>query len=176
MHKRILHIISQVTSTPNMLISQIDIVTPYEKKQILFDFNNTKTQYPKDKTVAELFEEQVRLSPSKNAVFFEGNYMTYKELNEKANQLANTLLKNNVKSGNVVSLFMEKSIESIIAILATLKIGAAFLPLDVEYPKERIDYILSNSETKLILTTKNFENGIITNIPKLCVDLSNKKI
>ena len=54
-----LHIISQVTSTPNMLISQIDIVTPYEKKQILFDFNNTKTQYPKDKTVAELFEEQV---------------------------------------------------------------------------------------------------------------------
>lgn len=176
MHKRILHIISQVTSTPNMLISQIDIVTPYEKKQILFDFNNTKTQYPKDKTVAELFEEQVRLSPSKNAVFFEGNYMTYKELNEKANQLANILLKNNVKSGNVVSLFMEKSIESIIAILATLKIGAAFLPLDVEYPKERIDYILSNSETKLILTTKNFENGIITNIPKLCVDLSNKKI
>ena len=64
-----------------------------KKKQILFDFNNTKTQYPKDKTVAELFEEQVRLSPSKNAVFFEGNYMTYKELNEKSKSISKYFIK-----------------------------------------------------------------------------------
>ena len=176
LHNRILHIISQVISMPNILIKNIEIVTPNEKKQLLFDFNNTKTEYPRDKTVSSLFEEQVRLTPSKNAVFFEGTYVTYKELNEKANQLANILIKNNVKPGNVVSLFMEKSLESIIAILATLKVGAAFLPLDVEYPKERIDYILSNSETKIILTTKNLEKEIVTNIPTLCVDLSNSKI
>ncbi len=175
-HKRIMHIINQVTNTPNILIKDIDIVTLEEKKQILFDFNNTKTEYPSNKTVASLFEEQVRLTPLKNAVFFEGIYMTYKELNEKANQLASILLKNNIKPGDVVSLFMEKSIESIIAILATLKVGAAFLPLDVEYPKERINYILSNSETKIILTTKHFENNIIANIPKILVDLSNLKI
>lgn len=175
-HQRILNVIKQIIDTPNILIKDIDIVTPEEKKQILFDFNNTKTEYPRDKTVSSLFEEQVRLTPSKNAVFFEGTYMTYKELNEKANQLANVLIKNNIQPGNVVSLFMEKSLESIIAILATLKVGAAFLPLDVEYPKERIDYILSNSETKIILTTKHFENSIITDIPEVCIDLSNTKI
>lgn len=175
-HKRILYIIEQIINTPNMLIKDIDIVTQDEKKQILFDFNNTKTEYPRDKTVASLFEEQVRLTPSKNAIYFDGTYMTYKELNEKSNQLASVLIKNSVKPGNVVSLFMEKSLESIIAILATLKVGAAFLPLDVEYPKERIDYILSNSETKIILTTKYFENSISADIPTICIDLSNSKI
>lgn len=176
MHNRILYIIKQVTNSQNILIKDIDVVTPDEKKQILFDFNNTKTDYPSNRTVSSLFEEQVRLTPSKNAVYFEGTYMTYKELNEKANQLAQVLLKNGIKPGNVVSLFMEKSLESIVAILATLKVGAAFLPLDVEYPKERINYILSNSETKLILTTKYYEDRIESNISKICVDLSNSKI
>ena len=151
LHARILHVINQILENNNILLKDIEIVTPEEKHQILFDFNNTKSDYPKDKTIVDLFEEQVEKTPDNIAVVFEDQKLTYRELNEKANQLARYLVEKGVKKGDIVGLFLDKSFEVIISILSILKVGATYLPLDTSYPQERINYILSDAKAKIIL-------------------------
>lgn len=175
LHARILCIINQVINNNEVLLKNIEIVTPEEKHKILFDFNNTAVDYPRDKTIVDLFEEQVEKTPNNIAVVFEEQKLTYRELNEKANQLANYLLNNNVKVGDVVAILLNKSLEVIVSMFAILKCGASFLPLDVDYPEERLNYILENSNPKLILSSKNINKKII-NFNILNVDLDNKKI
>ena len=176
LHARILHVINQILENNNILLKDIEIVTPEEKHQILFDFNNTKSDYPKDKTIVDLFEEQVEKTPDNIAVVFADQKLTYRELNEKANQLARYLLEKGIKKGDIVGLFLNKSLEVIIAMFAILKSGAAFLPLDTEYPDERLNYILSNSSCKLILKSNKIENNIICNYYNINIDLDNTDI
>ena len=175
-HNRILTIILQVLENKDIKLSDIEIVTDEEKHKLIYEFNNTKTDYPKNKTVSELFEEQVKLTPDNVALVFEGASLTYKELDEKASKLAYILSQKGIHNNDVVSLFMEKSLESIIGILAIFKVGAAFLPLDVQYPKERIDYILENSNSKLILATKSYLEKIDTTIPVMDISLDLESI
>ncbi len=175
-HNRVLTIISQVLENKDIKLSDIEIVTDEEKHKLIYEFNNTKTDYPKNKTVTQLFEEQVKLTPDNVALVFEGTSLTYKELNEKANKLAYVLFEKGIHNNDVVSLFMEKSLESIIGILAIFKVGATFLPLDVQYPKERIDYILENSNSKLILATKSYLSKIETTIPVTDISLELESI
>ncbi len=176
LHARILHMINQILENNNILLKDIEIVTPEEKHKILFDFNNTHVDYPKDKTIVDLFEEQVEKTPDNIAVVFEDQKLTYKELNEKANQLARYLVEKGVKKGNIIGLFLNKSLEVIIAMFAILKSGAAFLPLDTEYPDERLNYILSNSSCKFILKSNKINNDIICNYNNINIDLDNSNI
>jgi len=169
LHSRILTIIKQVIDCNDILLKNIEIVTPEEKHKILYEFNNTKVDYPRDKTIVDLFEEQVEKTPDNIAVVFEDQKLTYRELNEKSNQLASYLIENHISNKDVVALFLDKSLEVIISIIATLKVGATYLPLDIDYPKSRIDYILDNSKSKIILTTHS-ENEITSNIPIAYVD------
>ena len=169
LHNRILTMIKQIIDNNKILLKDIEIVTPEEKHKILYEFNNTKVDYPKDKTIVDLFEEQVEKTPDNIAVVFEDQKLTYRELNEKANQLANYLLDNKVSNRDVVALLLDKSLEVIISILATLKVGATYLPLDVDYPQHRLDYILDNSNAKIILTTHN-EKKIDSALPITYVD------
>ena len=167
-HSRILYIINQVLKDNNILLKDVEIVTPEEKNKILNDFNNTKVDYPKNKTIINLFEEQVEKTPNNIAVVFEDQKLTYKELNEKANKLARFLLANGAKAGDAIAILLDKSIEMIISILGILKIGGTFLPIDVNYPNERIDYILKNSKSNILLTTddysKKYTKIIILNV------------
>ena len=176
LHARILHMINQILENNNILLKDIEIVTPEEKHKILFDFNNTHVDYPKDKTIVDLFEEQVEKTPDNIAVVFEDQKLTYKELNEKANQLARYLVEKGVKKGDIIGLFLNKSLEVIIAMFAILKSGAAFLPLDTEYPDERLNYILSNSSCKFILKSNKINNDIICNYNNINIDLDNSNI
>ena len=128
-HNRILSIISQVLKDKDIALSEIEIVTIEEKEKLIHGFNQTKMDYPKDKTIAQLFEEQVKLTPNNVALVFDDKSLTYQELNEKANQLAYYLKENGVKSHDIVSVCMNKNISFIITILATLKCGAAYLPI-----------------------------------------------
>mgnify|MGYP003304391758 CR=1 FL=1 len=121
-----------------------------EKNKILYDFNNTKTDYPKDKTIIDLFEEQVEKTPDNIAVVFEDQKLTYRELNEKANQLANYLLNNGIKYKDIVGLRIDKSLEMIIGILAIIKAGACYLPMNMAYPEDRVNYMLEDSNCKII--------------------------
>ena len=171
-HPRILNIINQILENRDILLKNIDIATEAEKLQILNDFNNTKTDYPNEKSVISLFEEQVKITPNNLAVCFEDKTLTYKELNEKANSLANCLLKNNVKAGDSVALYLDKSLEAIVSILATLKVGACYLPIDVSYPKERILFMIKDANAKVFLTSSDLHFDEELSIPKIITDLS----
>ena len=160
LHNRILTVINQVIQNNDILLKDIEIVTPEEKHKILYEFNNTKVDYPRDKTIVDLFEEQVEKTPDNIAVVFEDQQLTYRELNEKANQLARYLIKNDIVHNDKICIFFDNSIESVISILSVLKCGACYIPIDVNYPEERILYIFNNSNAKKILSNPK-------NAPKL---------
>ena len=175
-HSRILWIIFQILEKPYTHLNDIEIITPNEKKQILYNFNNTAYDYPKDKTIATLFEEQAQKTPNNTAIIFENQKMTYKELNEKANSLAYYLRNTyNIKANDLVGIMVNRSFEMLISILAILKAGGAYIPIDPAYPQARINHMLQNGNAQLLLTSKkltdkiNYKNTIL-------VDLQNNPI
>lgn len=170
LHDKILSVIDQIISNNNTLLKNLEIITPEEKHKILYDFNNTFVDYPRDKTIVDLFEDQVQKTPDNIAVIFEDTSLTYKELNKKANQLAHILIKNNVKIGDIVGIYLNKSLEVVVSMFAILKSGATFLPLDLDYPEDRLNYIINNSSPKVILSSKNVSCNI--DVPTILVDLS----
>ncbi len=153
-------IIDTLYDCPNIKLSEIEILTEKEKHQILYEFNDTKAEYPKDKTIQELFEEQVEKTPDNIAVVFEDKKLTYKELNEKANSLARLLRSKGVQPDTIIGIMVERSLEMIIGIMGILKAGGAYLPIDSNYPKKRIEYVLNDSESKILLSTEELMNNI----------------
>ncbi|MCX6584522.1 MAG: non-ribosomal peptide synthetase, partial [Candidatus Aminicenantes bacterium] len=153
-------ILSSILENPLQKLWEIEIISPEEKKKILFDFNNTGVEYPTDKTIPQLFEEQVERAHDRIAVFSHGRTRTntdnnvslsYRLLNEQSGRLAGLLIEKGVLADDIVSIMMERSIDLIIGILGILKAGAAYLPIDPEYPQERIDYMLKDSGTKIMI-------------------------
>ncbi|WP_426094738.1 amino acid adenylation domain-containing protein [Flavobacterium sp. DSR2-3-3] len=139
---------------PETKIQQIDYLSPQEKQQILVDFNNTDVVYPGDKSIIALFEEQVSKTPGHIAVVFEDKELTYKELNEQANELGHYLRDNyQVKPDDFVGIKLGRSEELIIAILGILKSGGAYVPIDTNYPEDRIKYIEEDTRCKIIVDT-----------------------
>ena len=171
-YKNILEI---VLDNLNIKLNSICILSEKEKNKILYEFNNTKSDDPKDKTIAQLFEEQVEKTPDAIAVVFENKKLTYNELNKKVNSLANYLRKNNIGRNDIIGIMVNRSLEMIIAILAVLKAGGTYIPIDPEYPQDRIEYMLDNSNAKLLLTFKNLENKLLFK-NKIFIELENKDI
>ena len=163
LNTRLNYLIDQVLENSSVKIQDLEIATPEERDLILNVFNNTKVDYPSDKNIVELFEEQVKLHPDNIAVVFEDEKLTYRELNEKANLLAKYLIEKGLKSNDVIGILFDKSIEMIISILATLKASATYLPLDIQFPKERIEYIIQDSNLKFILSQNKFHITINSN-------------
>jgi len=170
-HNRIFHILNQILENPNQLIKEIDIVTETEKSFLLIDCNQTQKEYDTTLTIAKLFEEQVVKNPNHIALSFDNQDMTYQELNEKANYLANILRKNGIKNNDIVGIMTYRSFEMIISQLAILKAGCAYLPIDPAYPEERISYILTDSKCPILLTTSQIKAETF-NIPTLTIDYS----
>lgn len=168
------NILIEIISNINIKISDIDMLSTTEKNQIIYDFNNTKKEYPRDKTLKELFEEQVEKTPKKIAVVSEKNKLTYEELNQKANVIAKILRDKGIKPDTIVGIMVDKSVEMIIGITAIIKSGGAYLPLDPNYPKERIEYIVQDSKPTVILTREKFEADIDFNGD--IIVLSNKEL
>lgn len=155
MHERVCAMIHQILSDECILLKDIEIVTPEEKRVLLEEFNNTTANYPKDSTVIQLFEEQVIKNPDAIAVKFQNQELTYSMLNEKANQLASYLLTLDILPNSVVSVCMHKNIDFVCSILAIQKIGCAYLPINPNYPIERINYIIEDSNSAICLTNTN---------------------
>ncbi len=172
-HARILHIINQILENKNIKLKDIEIVTPDEKRKILYDFNNTKVDYPKDKTITQLFEEQVEKTPDNIALVFENQQLTYKELNEKSNSLAYYLRNKGIGRNDIVGIMVNRSLEMIVSILAVLKSGACYIPIDPEYPQDRIEYMLDNSNAKMLLTFTKLDDKVNFN-NKAFVELKNE--
>ena len=184
-HARILHVINQVLDNENILLKDIEIVTPEEKNKILSEFNNTKVDYPKDKTIVDLFEEQVEKTPDNIAVVFEDQQLTYRELNEKANYIAKQIV-NKGLFNTYIPIICDKNIEMIVGIIGILKSGNAYVPIDPKSPDTRINFIISSIPHSLLLATSNYEkeyysydlisislkNSSMPNVNKSCLENS----
>ncbi|MEH2170919.1 MAG: amino acid adenylation domain-containing protein [Nostoc sp.] len=146
------NVIESIINDVDTKISDIILLKDTDKHQLLKQYNNNAKEYPVNKTINKLFEQQVFQTPSNVAVIHKKTQLTYKELNEKANQLAGLLRKLGVCKGEFVGIFKERDINFLIAILAIYKAGGAYVPVDSTYPPNRIKYMLSNSKVKFILT------------------------
>ncbi|MFJ8519618.1 condensation domain-containing protein, partial [Lysinibacillus xylanilyticus] len=144
-------------------VSEIGLLSEEEKSQILYEFNNTKADYPNDKTIQKLFEEQVEKTPDRIAVVFEEKKLTYRELNEKANRLAWTLREKGAKPETIVAIMVERSVEMIVGVLAIIKSGAAYMPIDPNLPQDRVSYILQKSDANILVTESEFINNVDSN-------------
>jgi non-ribosomal peptide synthetase component F len=147
-----------IVNNPQEKITHLPLLTEAKKQQILIDWNKTEAEYPKDKCLHQLFEEQVIKTPDNIALVFEEQRLTYQELNEKANQLAHYLRKLGVKAETLVGICIERSLEMIIGILGILKAGGAYVPLDPTYPKERLQFMLEDSQISILLTQEKLVN------------------
>ncbi|MBO0377129.1 AMP-binding protein, partial [Staphylococcus warneri] len=143
------------------LIGNIEITTEAEKDLILNHFNNTKELITKNETVIETFEKQVKATPENIALIFEEQKLTYRELNEKANQLAHYLRDLGIRPNDLVGIISERRLEMIIGIFGILKAGGAYVPIDPNHPNDRINYILEDSQPKALLTDRILNNEII---------------
>jgi amino acid adenylation domain-containing protein len=160
-------IISEIIDTPEKKLLQIELISPEEKSEILYDFNDTSAEYPSEKTIHQLFEEQVEKTPDNIAVIAKSTErraqngpdgapekrcaLTYRELNRESNQLAHLLRSTGVDKGEIVGLMVERSLEMVKGLLGILKAGGAYLPLDPDYPEERKKYLLKDSNAKVLL-------------------------
>jgi amino acid adenylation domain-containing protein len=167
MLSHLISILSQLTDNPLIQLSKVAAITHVEKEKILGAFNRTQVTYPKQKTVAQLFEEQVVKQANKTAVVMEDQELSYKELNQKANVLALQLRDLGVKPNDCVAIMAKKSLEIIIGLCGIVKSGAAYVPIDMNYPKERIQFILNDCKPKALLV---FGEEFETDIP--CIDVT----
>ncbi|UCH95648.1 MAG: AMP-binding protein, partial [Candidatus Aminicenantes bacterium] len=154
------NIMEHILKDPDREISGLEMLSGKEKRQILYDFNNTVEEYPRGKRIQELFAEQVVKTPDHTALISGDNRLSYGYLNERANQLAHLLRKKGVKTDTIVGIMVERSLEMIIGIFAILKSDGAYLPIDPEYPEEHIRCMLTDSEANVLVTTPNISAGI----------------
>ncbi len=153
-------LVRSLVADSNIKISDIDILPVEEKKRILYDFNNTGADYPGEKTLDELFEDQVRVSPDSIALTGASLYgqpgiscaLTYGHLMERVNRLGRLLRTRGMKPGTIVGIVTERTLEMMTAIFAVLKAGAAYLPMDPGHPEKRIIYMLKESVARIVLT------------------------
>ena len=145
-------LLESVIRDPSTTIGDLEILTGRERQQLLVEFNDTKTDYPKDKCIHQLFEEQVQRTPDSVAVVFEGQQLTYAQLNARANQLAHHLQTLGVAPEVPVALCMERCTEMVVGLLGILKAGGAYVPLDPAYPKERLSFMMEDAHAAVLLT------------------------
>ncbi|MBG1270577.1 non-ribosomal peptide synthetase, partial [Nostoc sp. WHI] len=145
-------LLSGIVAHPEQPISQLPLLTASEQEQLLFEWNDTQTEYPQDRCIHQLFEEQVERTPDAVAVVFADQQLTYRELNTRANQLAHYLQTLGVKPDVLVGICVERSLEMVVGVLGILKAGGAYVPLDPNYPAERLSYMLSDSQVSVLLT------------------------
>ncbi|WP_138505854.1 non-ribosomal peptide synthetase [Nostoc sp. PA-18-2419] len=166
-------LLSSIVSNPQQSISELQLLTSPEIQQLLFEWNNTKTDYPQNKCIHQLFEAQVDKTPSDIAIIFENQKLTYQELNNQANQLARYLQELGVKPEVIVGVCIKRSPEILIALLAILKAGGAYVPLDIAYPQERLAFMLEDSQAKVLLTQSDLvELFAKSNVSIVCIDNS----
>ena len=157
LHKRIISIVKNIILSKDVLIGNIDILCE-EEKSILDKFNNTKKEYDYSKGIAKIFEDNVEKNKDKVAVIFNNKNYAYEYLNKEANKFASYLKdKYNVKSGDKVSFVLKRDENILICMLAAYKLGITYIPIDITFPLDRIEYMIDNSDSKLVIVSKNLE-------------------
>lgn len=166
-------VLQQLVANSSKAIKDYTLLSKEEYHQIVYQWNHTDKHYPKGKTIDQLFEEQAEKTPDHTALVCEGEELTYQQLNEKSNQLARHLraqyqqkTKRTLDPDTLIALYLDKSLEMIVGIMAVLKAGGAYVPIDPSFPQERIDYLLKDTDTELILTKKQLIAEGETQLPE----------
>ncbi|MFL9458777.1 amino acid adenylation domain-containing protein [Tolypothrix bouteillei VB521301_2] len=155
-------LLEAIVVDPQQKIDQLPLLTASEQQQLLVEWNKTQVEYPIDKCIHQLFEEQAARTPDANAVVFEDQQLTYSELNCLANQLAHYLQSLGVGADVLVGLCVERSTDMIVGLLGILKAGGAYVPLDPEYPQERLSFMLEDTQVSLLVT----QQRLVERLPK----------
>jgi amino acid adenylation domain-containing protein len=166
-----------IIANPEQPICQLPLLTEAERHQLLVEWNNTEADYPKDKCIHQLFEEQVEWTPDNVAVVFEDQELTYRELNVRANQLAYYLQKLGIKPEVLVGICLERSPLILVGLLGILKAGGAYVPLDPDYPAERLAFILEDTQVPVLLTQQSLVEKLPANqAQSVCLETDWDKI
>lgn len=148
-------VLEGMVANPEAKISQLPLLTPAERQQMLHGWNDTAVEYAREKTLADLFNEQVKKTPDAVALVFDEQELTYAQLNARAECVAALLREQKVGPDTLVGVCVERSVEMMVGLLGIHKAGAAYLPLDPTYPKERIAFMLQDSQAPVLLTQMN---------------------
>lgn len=165
------NLLSSVVKDPQISIAELPLLSEAERHQLVVEWNDTESEYPSDKCIHQLFEEQVERTPDAIAVVFENKQLTYRQLNRRANQLAHHLQSLGVNANVLVGICVERSLEMVVGLLGILKAGGAYVPLDPNYPQERLSYMLADSGVEVLLT----QNSLLASLPShaarvVCLD------
>jgi aspartate racemase len=164
-------LLAGIIANPQQTISELPMLTDDQRRQLLVEWTNTSTDYPANKCVHELFDDQVERAPEAIAVTFDDEQLTYAELSRRANRLANYLRTLGVGPDTLVGVHMERSAQLIVALLGIIKAGGAYLPLDLAYPKERMEFMLADAKAPVLLTEKRLlGDSPNTDAKTVCVD------
>jgi amino acid adenylation domain-containing protein len=164
-------LLAGIAANPQASITQLPLLTPAERQQLLVEWNHTQVEYPQQFGVHHLFENQVEKTPDAVAVTSGNRALTYRQLNQQANQLAHQLMRLGVKPEVLVGICVERSLEMVIGLLGILKAGGAYVPLDPTYPAERLAFMMSDAQVPVLLTTES----LIARLPQhsasvVCLD------
>ncbi len=155
------NVLLQFVQNSDTTISDINLLTPGEEA-LLTSFNNTSVAYAEEKTIVDLFEEQVAKTPARTAVVFDREQLTYKELDKRSNQLAHYLKSKGVQEETLVPICVERSLQMIVGVLGILKAGAVYVPIDPEYPAARIHYMLEDTGAAVIISSNRSKSKLVS--------------
>ena len=151
-------VLQETFETPDIEVRKIDYIPEEEKQRIIYEFNNTKTSYPKEKTISQLFEEQVERAPDNTALVFENKKLSYRQLNEQANRFAHCLREHyDFQPNDLVGVLLNRSEYMIISLLGIIKAGGAYVPLDPDYPGERLAFMIKDSGIRILITQSDLQ-------------------
>ena len=153
-------LLAHIADGASFRIGELPILPESERRRVLETFNATHATIRHEGLVHELFEEQVQKTPHAVAVMFEGQALTYAELNAKANQLARYLVNQGIGPDQLVAICVERSLDLVVSLLAVLKSGGAYVPLDPSYPTERLQHMLANARPRVLLTQADLQSRL----------------
>ena len=168
------HVIDAMTSDPTQALATVPLLSRSEWEEVLALGVAEQRSFAADTTLVDWFERQVRAHPDREALRFEGESLTYAELDARANQLAHHLIRRGVGVESLVALYLSPSLETVISILGTLKAGAAYVPLDRVYPRERVDFVLRDAEPAALITTRD-ARGVLPDFDGVIIDLTDDR-
>ncbi|GAC44492.1 non-ribosomal peptide synthetase [Paenibacillus popilliae] len=170
-------LLDAMLSQPEQIIAKLPLLPLDEQQRILFAWNDTFAAFPSELCLHELFERQVQETPKLIAAVYQGQEMTYEELEQRSNQLAHHLLLHNRGEKNVVGVCVDRSLELVISLMAILKAGAAFVPIDMELPPNRMYHILQDADVKVCLAQKHVRQKLMPDgVSLVCLDSDGDRI
>ncbi|KAA6473954.1 amino acid adenylation domain-containing protein [Bacillus swezeyi] len=170
LYERLIILLQKAMRNPGVLLKDLTLLTEQEKIEEIYTWNQTDINYPKEKVIYELFHDQAAQTPLKPAIEDGERQVLYSELDERSNQMARHLIEKGLERGDFAAVCMKHSPELISVLLGILKAGGAYVPIDPEYPAERIQYILEDSEASYFITDQSFETADTIPVKNIRID------